>query len=80
MKKLNTEKIWHDVLESIKVSVSPANFTTWFKQTHLSSIKGERGRFGCRNRLRIIFCQKHNRNQILRFVTGKFIKELGGKL
>ena len=31
--------VWREVLESIKVSVSPANFTTWFSQTHLESIQ-----------------------------------------
>lgn len=36
---LDKEKIWHDVLESIKVLVSPAIFSTWFSQTHLSEIK-----------------------------------------
>jgi chromosomal replication initiator protein len=45
MNDVDTKKIWHDVLESIKVSVSPANFTTWFKQTHLSSLKNDQGRF-----------------------------------
>ena len=37
--------MWHDVLESIKVSVSSANYTTWFKQTHLSSLKKDNNRF-----------------------------------
>lgn len=32
-------KIWTDVLETIKVSVSPAIFSTWFVQTHLASLK-----------------------------------------
>ena len=36
---IDKEKLWNDVLESIKVSVSSANFTTWFKQTHLSLLK-----------------------------------------
>ena len=37
-------QIWKDCLEIIKVSVSPAIFSTWFSQTHLSSIRevGER--------------------------------------
>lgn len=30
---------WKDTLEIIKVSVSPAIFSTWFSQTHISSIK-----------------------------------------
>lgn len=32
-KKLKT--VWNNVLESIKVSVSPANFSTWFSRTNL---------------------------------------------
>lgn len=45
MTDFDLKKIWHEVLESLKVSVSPANFTTWFKQTHLASIREENGRF-----------------------------------
>src|SRR3989344_2931337 len=33
------DKLWKDTLESIRVSVSPAIFTTWFAQTHLASLK-----------------------------------------
>ena len=39
MNKINNEEIWHDCLESIKVSVSPANFSTWFSQTQLLSVE-----------------------------------------
>ena len=45
MEDIDTKKIWHDILESIKVSVSPANFTTWFKQTHLSSLKKQADKY-----------------------------------
>ncbi len=47
----NNQKIWHEVLESVKVAVSPAIYSTWFSQTHLSTIKevGERSlaEIGC---------------------------------
>jgi chromosomal replication initiator protein len=33
------KKMWHDCLESIKVSVSPAIYTTWFSQTHITNVK-----------------------------------------
>ena len=38
------KQIWNDVLESLKVSVSPAIFQTWFSQTHIHDVKksGER--------------------------------------
>lgn len=37
--KLDKDKIWKDVLDSIKVSVSSAIFNTWLSQTHLISLK-----------------------------------------
>ena len=36
---MNSEQIWKDSLEIIKVTVSPAIFSTWFSQTHLSSLE-----------------------------------------
>jgi len=36
---MDKESIWQEILESLKVSVSPAIFSTWFSQTHLSKIK-----------------------------------------
>lgn len=36
--------LWHEVLESIRVSVSPAIFSTWFSQTHLAGCKKANGR------------------------------------
>ncbi len=39
MTKYNKNKIWHEVLESVKVSISPAIFSTWLSQTHLSELK-----------------------------------------
>jgi hypothetical protein len=42
---LDKKLIWKQVLESIKVSVSPANFTTWFAQTHLVKLEKNNGRY-----------------------------------
>lgn len=36
---MNTEQVWKDSLEIIKVTVSPAIFSTWFSQTHIISIE-----------------------------------------
>jgi len=36
---MDNNQIWKDSLEIIKVSVSSAIFTTWFSQTHISSLK-----------------------------------------
>ena len=40
----NSKQTWHEVLESIRVSVSPGIFTTWFSQTHLIDIKATNNR------------------------------------
>lgn len=37
--------IWNDALQSIKVSVSSAIFSTWFSQTHLAEVVPTNGRF-----------------------------------
>jgi chromosomal replication initiator protein len=42
---MDTKMIWRQVLESIKVGVSPANFTTWFAQTHLAKLTQNDGRY-----------------------------------
>lgn len=39
MNKPDKDQIWQEVLESIKVSVSPGVFSTWLSQTHLVSLK-----------------------------------------
>lgn len=42
--KNQKEQIWQDCLGNIKVSVSPAIFSTWFSQTHITNLnqKGDR--------------------------------------
>jgi chromosomal replication initiator protein len=45
MAELNKKQAWKDTLESIKVSVSPAIFSTWFNQTHLINAKEGEGRY-----------------------------------
>ncbi len=36
---LDLKSIWKDTLEIVKISVSPAIFSTWFSQTHIASTK-----------------------------------------
>lgn len=39
MEKLDKQEIWHEVLESSKVVVSSATYSTWISQTHLASLR-----------------------------------------
>jgi len=41
----DTKTVWADVLETVKVSVSPAIFSTWFTQTHIVSLTGHDKRY-----------------------------------
>jgi chromosomal replication initiator protein len=43
--KVDKGSVWHGVLESIKVSVSEAIFSTWFSQTHLADFKKTNKRY-----------------------------------
>ncbi len=36
---MNYSETWHDALEIIKISVSPAIFSTWFSKTHISKLE-----------------------------------------
>src|SRR3990167_1455895 len=42
---VNSQTLWRDTLESIKVSVSPAIFSTWFSQTFMASIQKSGSRY-----------------------------------
>lgn len=39
---MNTHELWQAVLGELELSLSKANFTTWFKNTFISSFEGER--------------------------------------
>ena len=39
MQKLDKEQIWHDVLGSVRVSVSAATYNTWLVHSHLASLR-----------------------------------------
>jgi chromosomal replication initiator protein len=41
---MDNNQVWKDSLEIVKVSVSPAIFSTWFSQSHLSSLTEAGGR------------------------------------
>jgi len=45
MQEVDTEKLWRDVCENLKLSVSSAIFSTWFAQTHIVSFKKNNDRY-----------------------------------
>jgi chromosomal replication initiator protein len=45
MDNVDKEKLWKDVCDNLKLSVSGAIFSTWFTQTHIVSLKNSGGRY-----------------------------------
>src|SRR3989304_8483068 len=45
MDDVDKKKVWNEVLESIKVSVSSATFTTWFAQTYLATLVKDKEKY-----------------------------------
>lgn len=45
MATFDKKTVWNEVLESVRVAVSEAIFSTWFSQTHLSSLTKNNGRY-----------------------------------
>ena len=39
---MNNEQLWQAILGEIELSLSKANFTTWFKNTFISSLENSR--------------------------------------
>ncbi|MAZ56302.1 chromosomal replication initiator protein DnaA [bacterium] len=38
--QVDVKKMWDDALVAIELSITPANFKTWFKDTHIVSLEG----------------------------------------
>ena len=36
---IDVKKLWDDALVNIELSISPANFKTWFRDTHIVSLE-----------------------------------------
>lgn len=53
MDNIDLQKLWNEVLSSLKVSISPANFSTWFAETFIYEIKKIKQRYyvdiGCKS-------------------------------
>ncbi len=73
-----TENAWNECLESIKVSVSPAIFSTWFVQTQITSIKNIGKRFvveiGCSSS----FVKATIESRYFGLIQDVLTKQLGG--
>ncbi len=49
MPKLDNDKLWQATLGELELHLSKANFTTWFKNTFIASVDGERAIVGVPN-------------------------------
>lgn len=73
--KLNLKEIWQAVLGDLEVSLSKANFTTWFKDTKLVSVENNIAILAVPNTFTKEWLQKKYQEQILKTLQ-KFQKEI----
>jgi chromosomal replication initiator protein len=81
---MEKEELWQAVLAQIQLIISPANFSTWFKNTHITSIKDGKVFVSVPNSFVKEWLEQKYNKMILRIVRGldekiKEVKFLVGK-
>lgn len=74
---MDIKDVWHDVLESIKVAVSPAIFSTWFSQTHLIELTDGEKRFMAQVGCNSLFVKTTIEARYFGLVQDSLSKQLG---
>jgi chromosomal replication initiator protein len=77
MINIDNNNLWHDILESLKVSVSPAIFSTWFSQTHLDSLDEEKNRFVAQIGCNTSYVKSTIENRYYGLIQDSLVKSLG---
>jgi len=72
---MTKEEIWHNVLSQIKLSLSPANFATWFSNTKISEITDDTVVISVPNSFSREWIEQKYKVEIL-----KFLKELDSSI
>lgn len=76
---MNTNELWHAVLGELELTLSKANFTTWFKHTFVSNIDGQMIIIGVPNLFTKAWLEKKYEREILRSLqehTNNTIKQI----
>lgn len=73
------DKFWHEILESIKVSVSSPVFNTWFSQTHLVNLRKDNKRFVAEVGCSSIFVRNTIENRYFNLLQDHLTSSLGEK-
>lgn len=72
-------RLWCEILESIKVSVSVPVFNTWFSQTHLVNLQKHNNHFVAEVGCNSIFVRNTIENRYLNLLQDQLNSSLGGK-
>lgn len=73
------KKVWKHILESVKVAVSPAIFSTWFSQTHLSELTLKKEKYTAKIGCSSSFVKTTIESRYFGLVQDSLEKELGKK-
>lgn len=76
---MTNEQLWQAVLGEIELNLSKANFTTWFKNTFISSYEDDKAIIGVPNTFTKVWLEKKYHKEIagaMENINGKKIKEV----
>ena len=79
MENIDTVKVWGEVLNSIKVSVSPAIFSTWFTETYIADLKQNDDRLSIEIGCKSNFAKNTIETRYFGLVQDTLIKSLNSK-
>lgn len=68
---MNSEQLWQSVIGELELSISKANFTTWFKDTHIIHAHGDTVTIGVPNSFTEAWLQKKYKDDILQTIKKK---------
>jgi chromosomal replication initiator protein len=74
---IDQKAFWHEILESVKVSVSPAIFSTWFTQTYLIGLEEINDRFSVQVGCNSSYVKTTIENRYFGLVQDSLSKSLG---
>lgn len=77
---MNTNELWQAVLGELELTLSKANFTTWFRNTYISSCDGENAVISVPNTFTKAWLEKKYNDAIVKSIrakSGGIVKHIG---
>jgi chromosomal replication initiator protein len=79
MEEHDKDTVWHDCLESIKVTISQASFSAWFSRTHIASLNKVDDKYTVEVGCPTSYIKKYLENRYFGTIQDALRKSLDGK-